>query len=121
MSKKYKDLLEKIEKEGIQTDEFVRLFSHLSEFNLNDSKHVLNIFIEILEMTVLNDWGFKVPGFGIMKPTIFKAGTKGLATPGVKGDGAVIDKPVKRGERWYFALSENITNKARVRRDSEEE
>ena len=120
MAKSYQDLLKKIEKDGIKTDEFVRLFSKLGEFNLTDSKVALDTVTQILEMSIRNDWEFKVPGLGVMKKTEFKGGKKMIATAGGKGEKSLVEKIVKRSERWYFALSENIVNQARIRLREEE-
>lgn len=115
MAKTYQELIKKIEKDGIKTDEFVRLISHIGEFNLTDSKEILNTLIQIHEMRAANGWKFSVAGYGVVKETVFDYGERGIPTAGIKGEGALTKKKTQKGVRIYFALGDNITDKARQR------
>jgi len=103
---------------NINKDKLVRLIAKRGRFTLSDSRIFLDVLIEILEQTVLNRWTFRVGGLGIIKYTSFVGGKKEMPTSGVKD--VLTEKDVRRSERIYFALSENITGKARDRLRAEE-
>jgi len=102
----------------INKDILVRKIAKRGQFTLGDSRIFLNVLIGILEDTVLNKWDFRVGGLGILRFTEFKGGTKDMPISGIKDE--LTEKQVKRSERVYFSLSENITGKARDRLRAEE-
>ena len=102
----------------INKDKLVRLIAKKGRFTLSDSRIFIDTLIEILEQTVLNKWTFRVGGLGIIKYTSFVGGKKDMPTSGIKD--ILTEKEVRRSERIYFALSENITGKARERLRAEE-
>ena len=103
----------------INKDKLVRMIAERGLFTLGDSKIFLDVLIRILEDTIRNKWIFRVGGLGIVKYTSFVGGKKEMPTSGVKD--VLTEKDVKRSERIYFALSENITNQARIRLREEEQ
>ena len=102
----------------INKDKLIRMIAERGMFTLGDSRIFLDVLIRILEETILNKWTFRVVGLGIVKYTSFVGGKKDMPTSGVKNE--LIEKDVRRSERIYFALSENITTQARVRLRGEE-
>ena len=107
-----------MKKKLINKDRLVRMIAERGQFTLGDSRIFLDVLIRILEDTVLNKWNFRVNGFGIIKIAEFGGGVKEMPTSGVKDE--LTKRNTLRGERIYFALSENITNKARIRLREEE-
>lgn len=102
-------VMEKASKDGvIQKDELTRLIAKMGNFTLTDSAFIINLLIEIFEISVLRGEPIEVYGLGKMKLIPVKP-----RKTAVGGDGK------KWGEKVLFSLSDNIRDMAKMRLEKE--